>query len=122
MVGRPSCGGDGVILTWADHEGDPVSVESSSIVGISVGSLNGPRAATDTPDLRVTLIWCAGAAQPFMVAAPFAEVMEAWSAARTAGPPPELKGIHGWPVNWWEPHPSTVMPGAPAWGAKGGLR
>jgi hypothetical protein len=106
-----------LILTWLDHDGDPVAVESASIVGLSVGSLNGPRAA----EVRVTLIWAAGVGQPFMVPAPFADVLQAWTDARTSGGTPERPGFHGWPVNWWEPHPSSLLPGAPAWAAKGGV-
>jgi len=71
-----------VILSWQDHDGDSVAVLASAIVGLSVGTINGPR--TPGADVTVTLIWAAGAAQPFMVAAPFAEVLGAWSEARLA--------------------------------------
>lgn len=110
-----------MILSWVDHEGDEVAIESAAIIGISVGTVTRPLPRpVGAPDITVTLVWCAGAAQPFMVAAPFAEVLDAWKAARTAGPPSEQPGFHGWPVNWWEPHPSTVMPGASSWAGKRG--
>lgn len=69
-----------MILTFADHDGDPVAVESAQIVGLSVGSLNGPRKPDAT--ITVTLIWAAGAPQPFMVAASFADVLHRWTEAR----------------------------------------
>lgn len=109
-----------MILSFVDHDGDPVSVESATIVGLSVGSLNGPRESG--ADLRVTLIWAAGVGQPFMVAAPFDEVLAAWTNARTSGGVDDRPGFHGWPVNWWEPHPSSTFPGPAAWTAKGSKR
>lgn len=97
-----------MILRFADHEGDPVAIDGAAIVGLSVGSLIGPRAATDTPDLRVTLVWCAGAAQPFMVAASFEGVLAAWMAAREQAPPlSEMPGVRGWSL-----HPALMTPTA----------
>lgn len=69
-----------------------MAVESSAIVGLSVGRVTGPRSLSD--DTTVTLIW-AGAAQPFMVAAPFELVLAHWRASRSDG----LSGSHaasGW--------------------------
>jgi hypothetical protein len=109
-----------VILSWTDQDGDPVAIESASIIGISVGTVTGPHRAI--PPRSVTLIWADGVPQPFMVAAPFAGVLELWTAARESGGTPGRPGYHGWPVNWWDPHPSTVMPGAPSWWPKTGGR
>lgn len=105
-----------MILTFADHEGDPVAVESSSIIGLSVGSVNGPRRPGDT--VTVTLIWAAGIAQPFMVNQPFAEVAAAWEAARQDGGTGGMPGYHGWPVH--PMHPSSLLTGPAAWATKGG--
>lgn len=103
-----------MILNFVDQDGDDVAIESSCIVGVSVGVDTG----TDT---TVTLIWALGTGdRPFMVAAPFNDVLAAWGAARSAGPPPDLKGMHGWPLQY--PHPSSVLPGAPAWAAKDGAK
>lgn len=106
------------VLVWADHEGDEVAVESASIIGLSVGTVNGPHKPDAT--VRVTLIWAAGAAQPFMVAADFSEVLEAWTAARQAGGTGGMPGYHGWPVH--PMHPSSVLTGPASWLAKGGAR
>lgn len=107
-----------MILTFADHDGDPVAVESSSIVGLSVGTVNGPHPAPDP--IRVTLIWAAGAAQPFMVAEPFADVAKAWELARQAGGTGGMPGFHGWPVH--PAHPSSLLTGPASWAAKEGAR
>lgn len=107
-----------MILTFADHEGDPVAVESSSIIGLSVGTVNGPHQAG--AQIRVTLIWAAGAAQPFMAAEPFADVAKAWEVARQAGGTGGMPGYHGWPVH--PLHPSSLITGPAAWATKGGAR
>lgn len=107
-----------MILAWTDQDGDQVAVESASIVGVSVGRVTGPH--DPKVDVTVTLVWCAGIAQPFMVAEPFEDVFAAWQKARYAGPPPEAQGAHGWPMQY--PHPSSVLPGAPTWASKGGAR
>lgn len=106
-----------MILIFSDNDGDEVAVESATIVGLSIGALNGPKPA-EAADVRVTLVWCAGVPAPFMVGAPFAEVLEAWQAARVAGPPPDLKGSHGWPVNWLDP--ALKLPGSAPWAAMSG--
>lgn len=89
-----------MILVWIDHEGDPVAIESALIIGISVGTVAGPH--RDILPRSVTLIWAAGVPQPFMVAAPFQEVLEAWASARESGGTPGRPGYHGWPVHWWD--------------------
>lgn len=99
-----------MILEFSDQDGDDVAIESSCIVGISVGVVG---------EMTVTLVWTLGTGdRPFMVAAPFADVLRAWERARTAGGKAEQPGFHGWPLQY--PHPSSVLPGAPAWGAKRG--
>jgi hypothetical protein len=80
-----------VILAFRDHEGDPVAVDSAAIVGLSVGTINGPR--KPDADVTVTLVWARGVAQPFMVAAPFAEVLDLWTRAR------EARMAHGAPTD-----------------------
>lgn len=67
-----------MILRWSDHEGDPIAIESSDIVGLSVGDVTKPRSTA----LRVTLIWARGIGQPFMAAATFDEVLVEWQKAR----------------------------------------
>ncbi len=106
-----------MILTFADHEGDPIAVESAAVVGLSVGTINGPQRAG--AEVRVTLIWVAGASQPFMVAEPFATVLDAWTAARQAGGTGGLPGYHGWPVH--PLHPSSLLTGPAAWATKGSV-
>lgn len=102
------------VLVFSDHDGDPVAVESSAIVGLSVGAVNGPQRAG--ADVRVTLIWAAGATQPFMAATPFAEVLDAWTAARQAGGVGGMPGYHGWPVT--PLHPSSLLTGPAAWATR----
>lgn len=67
-----------MIVVWSDHDGDPVAVDTATIVGLSVGDVTRPRA---TP-VRVTLIWAQGVAEPFKVAAPFADVLRRWTESR----------------------------------------
>lgn len=67
------------VLVWQDQDGDPVAVDSERIIGLSVGSLNGPHRTG--ADVTVTLIWT-DAAQPFMVAASFADVLHRWIESR----------------------------------------
>ena len=100
-----------MVLSFADHEGDPVAVDSQAIVGLSVGSINGPRAAG--AELRVTLIWAAGIAQPFMVAASFETVMGAWSEARlveAGARDAAQRSTHPYPaaIGWQQQYPGGV--------------
>lgn len=68
-----------MILSFDDSDGDPIAVESTSIVGLSVGSVTGPRET----ELRVTLIWTAGTGEkPFMARQSFDQVLTTWQAAR----------------------------------------
>lgn len=90
-----------MILHFEDQDGDPVAIESASIIGISVGTVTGPH--RNLLASRVTLIWADGVPQPFMVASAFADVLELWTAARESGGTPGRPGYHGWPVNWWDP-------------------
>lgn len=73
------------ICVWTDQDGDAVAVDTALIVGVSVGRIAGPRDVAD--ECVVTLIWTT-AAQPFMVTAPFAEVVAAWRAGRQQDGPP----------------------------------
>lgn len=93
------------VLVFQDHEGDPVAVESTTIVGISVGSLNGPREAG--ANLRVTLIWAAGVMQPFMVAAPFADVLHRWTESR--GESLAMRRAHPNTIGWQVQYPGGVQ-------------
>lgn len=69
------------VLTFQDQDGDPVAVDSKLIVGLSVGTVNGPHRAG--ADVTVTLIWTLGTGdRPFMVAAPFADVLRRWTESR----------------------------------------
>ena len=103
-----------MILAFLDQEGDPIAIESANIMAVSIGKLNGPRTADDNG--IVTLIWTVGGPvnRPFMTRQPFAEVLEAWTAARESGGTPGRPGYHGWPVNWWD----AAAP--PPWAPKGG--
>lgn len=71
-----------MILCFQDHEGDSIAVDATAIVGLSVGTINGPHKPGAA--VTVTLVWAAGVSQPFMVAAPFAEVLDLWTRARQA--------------------------------------
>lgn len=102
-----------MILCFTDHDGDEVAVESASIIGLSVGSI-----ASRPEVARVTLIWAAGASQPFMVRDSFADVLKAWDAVRQTGGVGGMPGYHGWPVT--PLHPSSTVTGPAAWAAKGG--
>lgn len=79
-----------MIVLFADQDGDPVAVETTQIVGVSVGDLTGPRSAES--DVRVTLIWAHGISQPFMVAAPFDAVVAAWENGRAQ----DRSDMNGW--------------------------
>ena len=68
-----------MIAVWNDHDGDPIAIDTARIIALSVGDVTGPRSAGD--DLRVTLIWT-DAPQPFMVAAPFEDVLHRWTESR----------------------------------------
>lgn len=78
-----------MIRVWQDHEGDPVAVDTARIVGVSVGDVTGPRRGET--GLRVTLIWCDGIAQPFMVADSFDDVVSVWEAGRK-----DAEEMRGW--------------------------
>lgn len=97
-----------MILVWSDPDGDPIAVASESIVGLSI-------LAGAEPAGTVTLVHTVATAdRPFLVAAPFKEVLDAWTQARTSGGASGQPGFHGWPVNWWD----TLSP--PAWKPQGG--
>lgn len=91
-----------MILTFCDHEGDPVAVLSERIIGLSVGALNGPRRPDDT--ITVTLIWTE-AAQPFMVAASFADVLHRWTESRG-----ESLALRAYPIarGWEHQYPNGL--------------
>lgn len=74
-----------MIVRYVDQDGDPVAVDTALIVGVSVGRVT--RAGDPADELVVTLIWTV-APQPFMVAAPFGEVVSDWTAGRQQDGPP----------------------------------
>ena len=68
------------IVIWTDHEGDSVAIDSATIVGLSVGTINGPHKVG--AEILVTLVWVDGVGQPFMVASTFADVLHRWTESR----------------------------------------
>jgi hypothetical protein len=87
-----------MILTFADHDGDPIAVDSALIVGLSVGAITGPHKPETS--VTVTLIWTTGP-QPFMVAAPFADVLRRWTESRGETLAPRVHpGTTGWELQY----------------------
>lgn len=76
-----------MILVLHDQDGDVMAIESTSIMALSIGTLNKPRAAED--DGTVTLIWTVGGPvnRPFMTRRSFTEVLDLWTQAREAAMP-----------------------------------
>jgi len=79
-----------MLITFDDQDGDPVAVDAAAIIGLSIGTVNGPH--KPGAEITVTLIWTM-AAQPFMVRQPFSEVLEAWETARRVKLPPDAPQV-----------------------------
>lgn len=105
------------IVPFQDHEGDPVWIESTAIVAVSVGRLRTPR-ALDPGDhrdpLAVTIVHTL--AGPLLVSQEPHEVIRLWREAGSA-PIEAHPGVKGWLSQYF--HPSILRPDYPAeWDTK----
>lgn len=105
------------IVPFQDHEGDPVWIESTAIVAISVGRLRTPRALApgDHRDpLAVTIVHTL--AGPLLVSQEPEEVVRRWREAGTAPVRAHAETV-GWLSQYF--HPSILRPDYPAaWDSK----
>jgi hypothetical protein len=107
-----------VIVAFVDPDGDPIAVESESIVGLSILAGSGG---------AVTLVHTTATAdRPFQVAAPFAAVLDTWTAAREVRPGQGIEvlaheGVYPLVQHQYEEllHPSVRRPSPrPGWAAQ----
>lgn len=90
-----------MLLNFTDHEGDPLCVLASAIIGLSVGTMGGPKSS-------ITLIVTIGGT--FKVAEPYAEVHRAWTSALGITQAPAAPKAHP-TARGWEYLP--IQEGAP---------